>query len=97
MAKSMISLKVRIGGEDGFLHVFKGRAAFALDRLMVAGDRGLTPITDPAPRWSDYVFKLRRAGVVVETIDEEHFGPYAGTHARYVLRSPVEVISEVRA
>lgn len=32
----------------------------------------------------------------VETIDEKHGGAFAGTHARYVLRSPLRVIETVR-
>ena len=56
-------------------------------------DVGCTPITTPGPRWSDYVFKLRRRGIDVETVTESHGGPYAGTHARYVLRSKIERLS----
>jgi hypothetical protein len=72
---------------------FFGRCAWALNALIVAGEKGCTPIDHPGPRWSDYVHKLRKQGLVVETIDEKHSGTYAGTHARYVLRSEVEVIS----
>ena len=67
-----------------------GRIAFGLRKLILAGERGLTAIERPAYRWSDYVFKLRGVGIVVETIREPHDGPYAGDHARYVLRSPVQ-------
>jgi len=49
-------------------------------------------VEQPAPRWAHYVFWLRREGVDIETVTEKHGGAYAGTHARYVLRSPVEVI-----
>lgn len=76
---------------------FNGRVAWALDNLIREGARGCTPITHVGPRWSDYVFKLRKAGVVVETIDEKHEGAYAGSHARYVLRSPVTVLGLVRS
>jgi hypothetical protein len=56
---------------------------------------GCTPITTPGPRWSGYVHKLRhRHGLEIQTIDEEHGGPYAGTHARYVLRSRVEFVDD---
>ena len=68
---------------------FKGRDSWALDQLIGAGEQGCTPIEHPGPRWSHYVFKLRRAGLNVETITEAHGGPYKGTHARYVLRSKV--------
>jgi hypothetical protein len=72
----------------------KGREAWAISHLMAAGDRGCTPIDTPGPRWSDYVFKLRRRGVDIETITEAHSGPYAGHHARYVLRSKIQRVLE---
>ena len=68
----------------------KGREEWALCHLLAAGDEGCTPIDTPGPRWSDYVFKLRRRGIDIATITEPHDGPYAGTHARYILRSKVE-------
>lgn len=67
----------------------KGREAWALDRLRFAGPKGCTPITEPAPRWSAYVHKLRGQGVPIETVAEPHGGPYSGTHGRYVLRADV--------
>lgn len=76
---------------------FIGRDAWALDHLIRAGERGCTPITTPGPRWSHYVFKLRRAGVNVETVDEDHGGPFAGSHARYVLRSSVRIVQHYGA
>lgn len=74
----------------------RGRDAWALDALIASGFVGVTPLHNPAPRWSGYVHKLRKAGLLVETIDEGHKGPFAGTHARYVLRSPVSVLETVR-
>ena len=72
-----------------------GRDAWALGALIHAGPVGCTPITTPGPRWSGYVHKLRRRhGLNIVTIDEEHGGPYAGTHARYVLRSRVEFVDD---
>ncbi|MDF2809896.1 MAG: hypothetical protein K0S56_927 [Microvirga sp.] len=91
------SIVVRVGGEGGALLRLNGRKAWALDALHKAGALGCTPIERPAPRWSDYVMHLRRAGLDIETVDEPHGGTYAGHHGRYVLRSPVEVIAEVRA
>jgi hypothetical protein len=81
---------VRVAG--GAEHRYRGREAWALHHLVVAGERGCTPIDHPGPRWSDYVFKLRKRGLIVETVDERHAGTYAGSHARYVLRSEVEVV-----
>jgi hypothetical protein len=77
-----------IAGEP-FRIVVSGRDKWALDRLRHAGGRGCTPITEPAPRWSAYVFNLRALGVPVETIHEPHEGDYPGHHARYVLRAAV--------
>lgn len=68
-----------------------GRTAWALLSLMRSGAKGCTPIDRPAPRWSDYIFRLRKQGVNVETIDENHGGSFAGTHAKYVLRDMVTV------
>ena len=66
-----------------------GREAWALRELIKAGAIGATPIDNPAPRWSHYVWLLRGHGFKVETIDESHSGPFAGSHARYVLRNSV--------
>lgn len=77
---------------DGRTITVVGRDAWALRNLVNADAAGCTPIDHPGPRWSHYVFKLRSFGFVIETINEAHGGPFAGTHARYVLRSQVEVI-----
>ena len=76
------------GGEP-FTIEAKGRDAWALDRLREAGPRGCTPINQPAPRWSAYVFNLRGLGVPIETVTEPHGGAFAGHHGRYVLRARV--------
>ena len=70
-----------------------GREAWALLQLHRAGLVGCTPITHPGPRWSGYVFKLRRRGLRIETINESHGGPFAGHHARYVLRSRIRIVA----
>ena len=82
-------------GTEGALQILelKGREEWALSNLLAAGDYGCTPIDTPRPRWSDYVIKLRRRGINVETITEAHNGPYAGHHARYVLRSRIARVS----
>ena len=90
-------LKVRV--DDGLFArelSIPGRFAWTLSELHKAGTRGCTPIERPAPRWSHYVWRLRHDwGVAIETITESHSGPYAGSHARYVLRSPVEILEGV--
>ena len=74
-----------------------GRYAWTLFKLIQAAETGCTPIEQPAPRWSHYVFWLRQQGVVIATVTEKHAGAYAGTHARYVLRCAVEVRKVIRA
>lgn len=69
--------------------VVSGRDRWALECLMAAGEKGCSPIETPGPRWSGYVFNLRHLGVAIETVTEPHDGPFAGNHARYVLRCRV--------
>jgi hypothetical protein len=89
----VVSLTIEIGGE---IKKIIGRDAWALFELISAGTGGVTPIERPAPRWSHYCWKLRRAGISIETIDEKHGGALAGTHARYMLRASVRVIEVIR-
>lgn len=69
-----------------------GRNAWALMQLLTEGERGCTPRTHPAPRWSAYVHDLRQMGIDIETIHERHGGAFPGNHGRYVLRSFVNVL-----
>lgn len=72
-----------------------GRNAWALTELIRAGKKGCTPIDHPGPRWSAYVFNLKHEyGLAIETINEPHGKPFPGTHARYVLQTPVIIISK---
>jgi hypothetical protein len=90
----VVALTIEI---DGHFKTIRGRDAWALYELIAAGNRGVTPIERPAPRWSHYCWKLRRrAGIAIETIDEPHGGAYAGHHARYLLKSTLRVVEVVR-
>ncbi len=89
MKYPIIKFDVTTTEHRSFTHPAGGRERWALERLDAAGERGCTPITEPAPRWAHYVWLLREAGIEVETINEPHGGKFAGTHARYVLRSEV--------
>jgi hypothetical protein len=80
---------VKDEGERPRIITVKGRDRWALEHLIHAGAQGCTPIDRPRPRWSAYVFKLRKKGVNIETLHESHEGPFPGYHARYVLRSSV--------
>ena len=97
MADTIIKLTARIGDENGREIELRGRVAWAASQLKAAGEAGCTPITHPGPRWSGYVHKLRGFGIAVETVTENHSGPFSGHHARYVLRTPLTIVNEVRA
>lgn len=78
---------------DGPTFTVKGRDAWALLELVKAGQRGCTPIENPGPRWSGYVFNLKRQhGLAIETRHESHRGPFPGSHGRYILHSQVEIL-----
>jgi hypothetical protein len=48
---------------DGNTHNVAGRDAWALSELIKAGEKGCTPVNNPAPRWSAYVHNLRKVGL----------------------------------
>jgi len=85
-------------GANGTVQVIDlaGREEWALSHLLAAGDYGCTPIDTPGPRWSDYVFKLRRRGIDIATITESHSGDFPGHHARYILRSKVSPLWDLQ-
>lgn len=87
MSKSIL---VHIEPDAGTVKL-TGRAAWALRKLADAGPRGCTPLEAPALRWSHYIYLIRRAGLIVETVHEPHGGEYPGHHARYRLHSAVRV------
>ncbi|MGP4686523.1 hypothetical protein G6M70_09480 [Agrobacterium tumefaciens] len=91
-----VKLSIRFGEENRVLHL-RGREAWAMRKLVEAGETGCTPFNAPGPRWSHYVHRLRGYGLPVETIHEPHGGPFPGHHARYVLRINVEVIEQGEA
>lgn len=87
----MKTLLVIIEGDPPREVELRGRDAWALRQLIASGPRGVTPIDNPAPRWSHYVWNLRGYGLDIETIHERHGGAFPGNHGRYVLRSAVMV------
>jgi hypothetical protein len=82
---------------DGRPLTVQGRKAWALYELFGAGDTGVTPKERPAPRWSCNVQRLRKRGLVIETIRENHRGAFAGQHGRYVLRTTLSLVTVQRA
>lgn len=87
-----LTIQVRLSDHDGPVLTICGREAWALLSLVGAGKRGCTPIDNPGPRWSAYVCDLRKLGILIETVNEKHGGPFPGRHARYVLRSRLTVL-----
>lgn len=71
---------------------FTGRMGWALVRLYRSGELGITSLEEPAPRLSHYIFRLRRAGLSIETAREPHRGDFEGVHGRYFLRSNIRVL-----
>ena len=85
--------RYRIGtNRDAPIIEVSGRQEWTLDRLIRAGAEGCTTVTDPAPRWSSYVHRLRRKGLIIETVYEPHSGSWPGMHGRYFLRSHIEPV-----
>lgn len=92
-----IKFKTTPSGERSRLAILTGRRAWALTELAKAGEKGCTPIENPAPRWSAYVHELRhQEGLEIITIHEPHGGEFAGTHARYILKTKLEILEVFR-
>ena len=79
---------------DGTCKTFRGRYAWALRRLIRAGEKGCAPINASSSGWPHTVEALCGEGVSIETVMERHCGQFPGTHARYVLRSDVAIVEE---
>lgn len=69
------------------------RAEFFLEEMLAAGSEGITTIDYPGVRVGDAIFKLRKAGVVIDTAYEQHGGEFSGSHGRYLLRSRIVRLS----
>lgn len=91
----VVEVTVLLDGQE--ITVKPARVAFAVHALIERGERGVTPLEWIGPRWSDYVFKAKKLGFNIETVHEGHRGAFAGRHGRYVMRSPVQLVSIVRA
>ncbi len=87
---SRTTIKIRLPSRSQ--QTFVGREAWTLRRLVEGGRRGVATIDHPAPRWSHYVYKLRKAGLSISTDYESHKGDFPGKHGRYRLETAVTVV-----
>jgi len=85
-----IKAKMETGDMPITLHL-KGRLAWTMLELVKAGDAGITPLHNPAPRVSHYVMCLRRKGIVIDTDMQAHGGAFPGEHGVYRLKSAVTI------
>lgn len=92
-AKFVIVVHIHLPDNGTRILHLTGREAWAMRELINAGEKGCTPINQPAPRWSAYIHNLRKMGVSIETITEPHGGTFAGDHGRYVLREHATIVS----
>ena len=86
------STKLKIELPDSKQQTFAGREAWALRHLVNAGRAGVTTLSQPAPGWSHYIYKLRGAGLTISTDYETHAADFPGNHGRYRLETAVTVI-----
>jgi hypothetical protein len=91
----MLMPTLRVEFVDGRKVFVRGRTAWSLKKLTTAGAAGCSVFDNLAPRWSGYVYKLRKLGFVIDTIRERHRGRFPGHHARYILRSQVSILEAV--
>ncbi|WP_300548084.1 hypothetical protein [Roseovarius sp.] len=83
-----IKAKIETGETPITLHL-TGRLAWMMLELVKAGERGITPLHNPAPRVSHYVMCLRRKGVAIDTDMQPHGGAFPGEHGVYRLKCAV--------
>lgn len=91
--KNTTKIVIKIGDQPDLV-TLTGRQAWCVDRLVTAGESGITSIESPGARVAHFVFLLRKEqGLSIETEREQHTGPYPGGHGRYRLRTPVKIIA----
>ena len=80
--------------EGAAIQSANGKEALTMLALVAAGPRGITSLETFKAGWAvrlaAYVGDLRKMSVVISTTREAHDG---GSHGRYILQSPVEIVS----
>ena len=69
----------------------KARQGWTMFQLANARSNGITALENPALRLAAYIHSLRKHGISIETVMEEHGGTYEGQHARYRLAQEVTI------
>jgi hypothetical protein len=88
------SVRVRIGQGEVEKTLF-GRFAWTVIELINAGERGLTAADlPPGLRLAHYIFRLKRDGIPIRAERERHGGRFSGSHARYRLAGPIEIVGD---
>ena len=73
--------------------VVRGRAAWCLKELLLAGSFGITGCRGRGRRLAAHIYILRRRyNLEITTQFEPHGGSYPGHHARYRLSSEIKVL-----
>ena len=85
-----IKAKIETSDTSITLHL-KGRLDWTLQELVKAGESGITPLHNPAPRVFHYVMTLRRKGVAIATDMQPHGGDFPGEHGVCRLKSAVTI------
>ncbi len=94
-SKFSITVRLTAGDQAGKVKTLSGRPAWALERLISAGNNGVTTSTlPPGVRWSHFVWMLRRDGFNISARDELHGGEFAGRHSRYYLETACEIMAQ---
>jgi hypothetical protein len=94
MKATRISVRVALVSDDGERIIeAHGQEARALVALVSAGRRGVTAaeVSSWAYRFAAYCYELRRKGLNIVTIREEHPG---GWHGRHVLLDRVRLLDD---
>ncbi|MDE3240721.1 MAG: hypothetical protein KGN33_17315 [Paracoccaceae bacterium] len=82
-------------GEKTTVFLTEPRVIWALEHLIRAGKRGITTLENPAPRWSAYLHKIKRAGIPFTKVTEKHGGDFEGWHARFFIGEGVRIVRRV--
>ena len=87
-----MKIKAKIETDEAPITLYlKGRLAWMMQELVAAGDKGISPLHNPAPRASHYVMSFRRKGGIIETDTQRHGGAFPGVHGTYRLKSVVTI------